>query len=225
MIISTPSYIIPGTYLENITYLAKIDEIKNIELLFFLFDMETKNLLLEEIEQIKKFYNNQRFTFTLHMPDIIKESDEQLIEITTDFVKYYIIHAPVDNLQNTAQLVNSWQKKYGEKFLIENTISGNFDKFITYINNYNICADIGHLLINKIPPHQFITKYLPRIKEIHLHGIKNNKDHCCFDYDEHWFVKLIPLLNQFDNIVNIEVFNEKDFKYILEIIKRLYKLS
>jgi len=48
--LSVPSFVIPGTYLENVLFLEDFAEIRAVELLFYLYDPETRELLIRERE-------------------------------------------------------------------------------------------------------------------------------------------------------------------------------
>ena len=67
MTLSVPSYVIPGTYAENLRFLADKTAVDGVELLFYLYDEEVRTLMLAEIAEIRQF--RSRFAYTVHMID------------------------------------------------------------------------------------------------------------------------------------------------------------
>ena len=51
-ILSTPSWVIPGTYAENLRFIENKKEIMGVELLFFLYDEEIKTQLDEDRKSV-----------------------------------------------------------------------------------------------------------------------------------------------------------------------------
>lgn len=219
MRISVPSYIIPGTYAENLRFIAEIGEITNVELLFFLFDKETDLLFEKEEGEIREF--RRRFTYTIHLPDTLKPEHEVLVKKTEDFVDSYVVHPPKKEETEFIDLLNHWRGLYGNRFYLENLITRPNDDFLTKIPDLPACLDTGHMLLRGDKPAGFTQKFGSRIKEIHLHGINGGKDHHPFDKTEEWFQDLQPFLRDYDGIVTIELFDEKQVRKILPFLTDL----
>ena len=66
-ILTVPSWVIPGTYADNLRFLSDKKEIEGVELLFFLYDDEIKAQLDSEWEEICRY--KERFIFTAHLPE------------------------------------------------------------------------------------------------------------------------------------------------------------
>lgn len=217
MIISTPSYLFPGTYLENIRYIHTMPDITSVELLFFIFDEETKLLYGRERCEIEEFY--PQLQFTVHMPDELLPEHEALIEATVPVATHYILHPPPGDTDRFLHLVTVWRKKYGEKFLLENLIERDFEGVLGKLGSMGVCCDTGHLLIRGRSPGRFCETYAERIREIHLHGVADGWDHKLFVDDEAWFRDLVPFLKSFSGVVNLELFTVDDVNKLLEVLK------
>ncbi len=87
----------------------------------------------------------------------------------------------------------------------------------------NICLDVGHLLLGQESVMAAMRRYATHIREIHLHGIK--------DYRDHYSLALLPqerLVNwmeyltrtRYDGIINLEVFSPGDLMASLELLGR-----
>ncbi|MEW5815595.1 MAG: cobamide remodeling phosphodiesterase CbiR [Spirochaetota bacterium] len=217
MYISAPSYVIPGTYLENVRFISGIREIENVELFFFVFDAETENLLLKEIDSILSF--NDRFGFTVHLPDIIESKHEKLIELTRDFTRHYVIHPPAGDIDTFLFLLDDWISRYGERFLLENLAEREWELLIRKRDRLKLCFDTGHLLLNNGNPGFFMKRYAGRIEEIHLHGVRDGWDHQSFRWDESWFQELSASLEGFAGVVNLEVFRYEQLQEIIDSLQ------
>ena len=238
-ILTVPSYIIPGTYLENVNYLKSIPEIKGVELLFFFYDEQTRNLFLKEKNDIKK--HTDRFFFTVHMPDLIKLEHEIILKMTFDFVSHYIVHPPESGAEITfLNLIKTWSQKYKAVFVLENIVGRDWQSVIS-MTELLLCVDTGHLLLTKQNPLSVINQCKSKIREIHLHGLsdykkqqKENsltgmdhetenslKDHGFITGLEEWFKEIIPFIKTYHGFLNIEVFNEQNLKLCLECLKNI----
>lgn len=220
MRLSCPSYIIAGTYLENIAWLDRYAEIENIELLFYFFDEETEQLFLKEKTAIADYRAKGRFRFSVHLPDIVMPQHQRVLKLTADLAEQYVVHPPPKNVVQTAAMIQHWQQRYPDKrFVVENLIDRDHAALAGALPACGLCCDTGHLLINGHDPADFVRSHWPRIGEIHLHGVTAGRDHCGFDRKSDWFQRLAPLLHGFDGILNIEVFNEKNLTTILDVLR------
>jgi sugar phosphate isomerase/epimerase len=86
------------------------------------------------------------------------------------------------------------------------------------------CLDMGHLLLGRESVRKTLKRYLPVIKEIHIHGVTG--------WDEHLGLDVLPLervqswfhcLNDYGytGILNLEVFDPVDLKKSLEVLKQV----
>ncbi len=219
--LSCPSYIIPGTWWENITYIDENrPEISNVELLFFIYDDQTRRLIAPEEKLITSYTG--RLTFTVHLPDPFLPGHLDLVEKTSGIAKHYILHPPEKGFEDEfAEKVEVLRKNFGDRFLLENLIGRNHQWFIKN-TDWPLCLDTGHALLRGHSPVKYYNKFRDRIKEIHLHDVINGMDHSPLSKESIWLREFISELNNFRGIVNIELFREKEVLTSLEVIQTLF---
>jgi hypothetical protein len=227
--ISVPSWVIPGTYLENLQFLEDKMAIDSVELLFFIYDEGVKKLFLKEWPILMKYYQ-WRFSYTAHLPAELDMSHRHLISNLHDFVDYFIVHpASPDKAQQQVDILSKLFEEFGEnQFLIENTNPLYMENLLPMLpDDIHICMDTGHLLTANISVIDHYNKYKGRIKEIHLHGVDYEKakidgrlpDHRPIKADDPWFVELLPELQKFSGVINLEVFSWEEAKKSLEVLQ------
>ena len=217
MTISTPSYIMPGTYLENVQHISGFPEIQSVELLFFMYDDETDKLILEELPGIQEYTG--RLGFTVHMPDELQAEHRVIIERTKQFAVQYVLHPPEEEIDSFVSLLGGWIDEYGTIFLLENLIGREFESILRAEPRLGVCMDTGHLLIRGESPSGFAQRYGELIREIHLHGLVDGWDHNEFSGEDKWFQELVPFLRNFRGTCNIEVFKEDQVMAVLEVLR------
>ena len=218
MILSVPSYVIPGTYGENVEFLAGVPEVRAVELLFYYFDADSRDLFIREKDLIASY--KERFGFAVHMPEPLKPEHEILIDLTRDLCSRYILHPPAGDPHFFHEWVAGWQKRYGPVFLIENLIDRDFDPLAEMIASLPVCCDTGHLLLGGSDVAAFLRRYGPRVREIHLHGVVEGRDHRCFEGTEPWFQAIVPMLRSFQGVVNLEVFSLAEVRQLIGVLVR-----
>jgi hypothetical protein len=233
--VTVPSWVIPGTYAENLRFLAEQHDIEAVELLFFLYDESVRKDLYNELEDIKSF--STRFIFTAHLPDVLKSEHEELVETLLPLVRHFIVHpGKAETIETQAALINAWAEKYGAgsspRFLAENTNPGLLEKISPLLDpRTGLCMDTGHLLLEGRSPGEYFSQNHGRIKEIHFHGLDMKKaavdgrlpDHRPVKPDAPWFGELFPLLEDFNGILNLEVFSWEEAAQSLAAIKQSIK--
>mgnify|MGYP002640288759 CR=1 FL=1 len=87
-----------------------------------------------------------------------------------------------------------------------------------------LCLDIGHLLLGNEAVGETLERYLPVIREIHLHGVIGWEEHLSLNVMpaarvQSWF----DLMNRggYDGIVNLEVFSPGDLQTSLGVLEEL----
>jgi hypothetical protein len=210
---TVPSWVIPGTYLENLRFLADKPEIAGVELLFFLYDREIRDQFESERRGIEEF--RDRFSFTAHLPDRILPEHRELVSGLSLLVRHFIVHpGPAEGAKAQAELLRSW--KGTGSFLIENTLPGRLPALLPYLDeDMGLCMDTGHLLLEGQNPADFLRRWGDRIGEIHLHGLDRERaardgrlpDHRPLRAGDPWLGELAPLLGEFAGTVNLEVFS------------------
>jgi sugar phosphate isomerase/epimerase len=226
----------PGTYRENLVFLAEKPEIAGVELLFFLYDREIKSLLDREWQAILEYA--ERFTYTVHLPDQVKPEHEELIERFFLLARYFIVHPyPPEEAENQAALLQSWADRYrredksrfnGSPFLIENTLPGRQETLLRRLPpDTGLCMDTGHLLLEGKNPRAFFSAYQERLGELHLHGLDQEAalrdgrlpDHRALRVGTAWLAGLIPWLQAFPGIINLELFSWDEVSQSIRVLR------
>ncbi|TFG83917.1 MAG: AP endonuclease [Spirochaetales bacterium] len=226
MTLSVPSYVIPGTYLENLQWLEANSAIRHVELLFFIFDEEASTLLSRELAGLREY--SEAFRFTAHLPDRLVPGHERLVENLAGFVDAFVTHPPppVKDQSDFVSLINAWRRRYGvDRFLLENTRLSWFEPtdsaFLdSTLGSPHVCADLGHLLLEGVDPVTWTGHYADRITEIHLHGLSEGRDHVSFNGSEEWFNRMEPFFRIFQGIAEIELFSWADLQPALLALGR-----
>jgi hypothetical protein len=221
--LSVPSWVIPGTYLENLHFLADHPVLTGVELLFFMYDAEVKRLLDTEWAGIQEYAG--RFVYTAHLPDPLQPAHEELVARLLPFAHHLIVHpSSPEQVEAQGKLLNGWTEKYGGStqgreaghFLLENTQTSRFEALLPQLPaETGLCMDTGHLLLEGKSPADFFKRYPGRIREIHLHGLDREQaaldgrlpDHRPVRAGDRWFRDLVPVLENFTGVVNLEVFS------------------
>jgi len=213
-ILSVPSWVIPGTYAENLRFLEEKKEIQGVELLFFLYDDKVRALLDAEWEESLSF--RERFIFTAHLPEQLLPGHGELVARLAPVVRHCIVHPDAESPVALARLLTEWRESHGASFLVENTTTDQLEALLPHLEtDAGLCMDTGHLLLLGQSPAAFFTKHRGRIGEIHLHGIDPAQavidgrlpDHRRLRGDEAWLLELLPLLADYRGILNLEVFS------------------
>jgi sugar phosphate isomerase/epimerase len=225
-IITVPSWVIAGTYAENLRFLESKKEVAGVELLFFIYDNEVKNQLDSEWEEIRRY--GERFIFTAHLPEPLLPAHEELVARLAPLVRHFIVHPATENLTGQIRLLAEWTERYGVSFLTENTKPGLLEALLPQMEtNAGLCMDTGHLLLEGKNPAEFFSRYRERIKEIHLHGIDREQaaidgklaDHRRLRGDEPWLHELLSLLTDYSGVINLEVFSWEEARAGIEIMR------
>jgi sugar phosphate isomerase/epimerase len=232
--IIVPSWVIPGTYIENLRFLDDKEEIAGVELLFFIYDDEIKNNITDEFEDICRF--KDRFIFTAHLPDVLKPEHEELVEKLSPLVQHFIVHPGKEGgAEVQANFINTWAEKYKDpskkyRFLAENTNPGLLEALLPKLNaNIGLCMDFGHLLLEEKNPSVYLNQFQNKIGEIHLHGLDREKaaidkrlpDHRPINEDSIYIKEIFASLKEFQGLINLEVFSWEEVEESLKAIKSL----
>jgi sugar phosphate isomerase/epimerase len=85
----------------------------------------------------------------------------------------------------------------------------------------DLCLDMGHLLLGREKVSQTTRQFMPVIKEVHLHGVKNDEEHLSLAVlpdarVSSWIDLLVGA--DFNGVVNLEVFSPEDLETSLDIL-------
>jgi len=92
MILTVPSWLVPGTWLENLERASRIGWVEGVELLFFSYDAEARSALAVELPGIARIA--KALSLSVHLPDPLTAEAEELVSLTADFAAAYIVHPP-----------------------------------------------------------------------------------------------------------------------------------
>ena len=233
----TPSWVIPGTYAENLRFLEDKTEIAGVELLFFMYDDEIKKQLDSEWETICGL--GERFVFTAHLPEELLPRHEELVARLAPLVRHFIVHPSRENPNPgvLAKLLAEWTERYGGEspgrkplFLAENTHCGLLDALLPHLDEgIGLCMDTGHLLLEGKNPAEFFAAHRDGVGEIHLHSIDREAaradgrlaDHRRLRGDEPWLAELFALTGDYQGVINLEVFSWEEVRAGIEVLQKI----
>lgn len=217
MILSVPSWVVPGTYLENLRFLDGHDGIAGVELLFFLYDEGVRAELDAQADGIRAF--SRRFRFTAHLPDRVEPAHEELVARLSPFVDSFVVHPPKESSSAAAdafaRLLRSWADRWGDRFFLENTQGGRLEAVAPLLPDFPLCLDTGHALLEGKDPAALAEAWGKRVREIHLHAVDEGAaavdgrlpDHRPLKAGKPWLDRLLPFLASFGGVVDLEVFS------------------
>ncbi|HOX33251.1 MAG TPA: hypothetical protein PLB91_13050 [Spirochaetales bacterium] len=209
MRLAVPSYLVPGTWLENLELAASIGWIRGVELLFFAYDEEARRILARELGGIAEL--SGALELSLHLPDPLGPADEALVEATRPFVGLFVAHPPKDGDPKTAArwatLLGSWISRYGPDFLLEYTGREPFARAERELPGLPLCPDTGRLLLDGEEPARWIGERAGRVRAVHAHAAREGKDHLALTGEEAWLPALIGLARERDWRLELEVFS------------------
>jgi len=210
-LIGTTSWIIPGTYYENVEYITqKFRNINFIELLVYTWDDETYRLLEQEKEHLRKIALERRIKYTAHLPtDNLTNvlNAFRYLEMNLDIANY-VLHPFGDCTEKDKELFLSLLAH--PKISIENLKEHVF-------NHSRTVFDIGHHILGKKVENDFVDN----IVEVHMMGISEGKDHQMLDLET--LEKAYQLLsNRLFKVKYLcfEIFNEDELAQSLELWER-----
>jgi len=221
MVLAVPSWVVPGTYAENLAFLAERSAVQAVELLFFLYDDETEALLRRELAAIRDYRG--RFRFTAHLPDRLGPEHEVLLELLAPLAASFVVHPPEPAAaESFAGMFEVWEGRYGngrsaaeDRFLLENTQGGRLEALRPFLPGMGLCMDTGHLLLEGRSPAAYFREFKSLIGEIHLHALDapaaerdgRLPDHRALSGREDWLAELAGELWSFEGVVDLEVFS------------------
>ena len=247
--ICTTSYIYPDGILPNVTMLAPyMDEIELI-----LFESSPESLPgRREIKALRSLADDYDITFNVHLPlDIFLGSYNkakrikavETIEMVMDLTSIlhpstHTLHFEYDKTCQDDKSLQIWQDfiRAGMEMLIARgikceslsieTLLYPFEWVDKIISDFNlqVCLDLGHLILQKKDIEEVFNKYFRRVPILHIHGVKNNKDHISLDrLPQKESDKVINILKRFSGVVSLEVFSFKYLMDSLQFIERALK--
>ena len=246
--LGTTSFIYPADYITNVRLLGPyLDE---IELLLLESHSPECFPSKGEIRQLAGASEGERLTYNVHLPTDIHPGDpdpgirNHALEVLLDVFE---LTAPLAPVTHTLHLDyrpdvegrgdrSEWQKRVEESLnrLIAEGISAESISIETLHypiqwameviegQGLKVCIDTGHLVLQGLNPGKLLDEVFDETAIIHLHGIRDGRDHqslACFGPDGRW---IYEMLKSFGGSVSIEVFSFHQLESSLNYLDRLW---
>ena len=245
--LSVPSFIYPASWVPNIRLLGPyVDE---IEILIFDSARKTDLPTLEDIRQMAALADEFDLRYNIHLPSDISPGSpradcrQRAVEVVIEVVALTellnptarVLHLPSDVLATDPAEIHSWRQRIEESVdtIIKSGIPGrslsieNLNYPMEWIRpvieafDLSVCLDVGHLLDRGIDWHSEYRKWKQRINMIHLHGVRNGRDHCALDVlSPSIFSPIMAALTAFTGTVSVEVFSFEALKRSLAYLEK-----
>ena len=245
--IGTTSFIYPDLYIPNVKMLGPfVDE---IELLLFETAPVASLLSAAVMDELKHLSQELQVSYNIHLPTDISITDpspikqNQAVDALLSIIEWvaplspssHTLHVPYEIDVNDDDHLRKWQTVVyrnlekivlagvsAEKISIEtlNYPLALIESIITDLN-LSVCLDIGHLIIFGADIKSMFNKHPETVSIIHLHGVKNLKDHNSLDLlPDILLDAVIERLKKFSGTVSLEVFNYDYLKASLNVLER-----
>ena len=232
--LGTTSYIYPDGYVANIRLLGPyLDEIEVL-----LFESKTPDCFPSraDIKEMSRMAETNRLAYNVHLPlDLIPgDADPSVRRYAVKVLKQifdlaaplnpttFTLHLPYTAKSRRIDDIKKWRDRI-RQFLLEVTSTGIQSRLISIETlNYPInwiasiirefdlmiCLDTGHLMMQGLEIEPVFRQYQNDIAIMHLHGIKDGRDHVSLDHLSEKYTGLITgLLKEFTKSVSLEVFS------------------
>lgn len=249
--LGTTSYIIPDDIAPNVRFLA--DKVDDIELVLFESDELANIPSRADVRQLASLASDNGLSYTVHLPLDIhtghrrqsqrQRSVEKCLRII-DRMKplepaAYLLHLDGDRRggvpsgdiarwrDNHRRSVTEMLAHVAPGRLCVETLDYPLELVSDIVEDLKlgICLDIGHLLLYGYDVDAHLEKYLPRTRVIHLHGLRDGKDHSAISHlDRKFLAELWTSLAgryRYRNILTLEIFGEKAFRQSVRALEGL----
>ena len=237
--LGTTSYIVPAAAIPNIRFLGPyVDE---IELLLFESTGEYSLPSTDEIREMGQLASEFDLVYNVHLPtdvfsgdpdpavrDRFKETILRFIDRTAPLnPTTCVLHCESENADGSRSPDRqAWLDRTSES--LEKLVDGGIDPRRIALENLDyppetvlpladrfgmhLCLDIGHMLRGGFELAVTIRQYLARCSMVHLHGVKNGKDHVGVQWipDDVWDTIRRALGESYSGGVSLEVFSLKE---------------
>jgi sugar phosphate isomerase/epimerase len=248
--LGTTSYIVPDEILPNVLYLA--DKVDDIELVLFESD-EFSNLPdAATVKRLREIAEGSDLTYTIHLPldtwmgheqaSVREQSVDKCIRIIEHTVPLepfaYILHFHGDERgECPSRDIDRWieghrrsvekllQNVHAHDLCVE-TLDYPYTIIEDIVSDYNlsVCLDVGHLLMCRHTPEDYLDRYLPQTRVLHLHGIEDGHDHRSLSFFPAGLLNnIIEHLGNGSNIprvLTMEIFDEGSLSQSLAVLSR-----
>jgi sugar phosphate isomerase/epimerase len=241
--LGTTSYIVPADMETNVRILA--DKVDDVELLFFESHELSPLPGRETIRALRSIAWFENLSYTVHLPldcwlghpekrerERSANRCRRVIDRTGPLDPLaYILHLrgdrdgpePVDDVPGwqtriVATLEETVLKAVDPSLVCIETLGYPFEWVTPVAESLGLsfCLDVGHILMGGYPLDEYLDRFLARARVIHLHGVRNNRDHnavsCLPDGLLKQIYSSLVLDSVTHRVVTLEVFNQKDLK-------------
>ncbi len=92
-------------------------------------------------------------------------------------------------------------------------------------NGFSLTLDVGHLWLNGCYSKGYVEKLLPHTRIIHLHGVRDMKDHQALTVNDRKtlseFLSALGQHKELDLVVTLEIFSEDDLRDSLSLLHEM----
>jgi sugar phosphate isomerase/epimerase len=245
--IGTTSYIAEAGILENLKFLA--GRVSEVQLVLFETPALSNIPTEAEVADFKAVAGDAGLAFTVHLPGDIElgSRDRALREASVERLKRivgltsplspicWVLHIPLpqegDNAEDClVRLENDMGAVIGEfgsprDLAIENIHRGFvLEQRLIEAFDTSACIDVGHLLVFGEDVWGHLDRWLPRCRNVHIHGVRGGRDHeslACLpgNFVRELFCRLA--LESGLETVTMEVFGRDDFESSVEALARV----
>ncbi len=251
--LGTTSYIIPDDIIPNLHYLA--NQVDDVELVLFESDEFSNIPHPADVDTMHRLATSYGLTYTVHLPLDIRlgSADEgerqasigkclRVMERMSQLDPFgWILHlhgdqrgeTPSDNLpvwlsQNRRSLEEIIHVTGSTRSICVETLDYDFDLVAALIEDLDlaVCLDIGHLIVMKRSVSGHLDRWLDRTRVIHLHGVRETKDHVDLSHlspvmlDQ--IIGRLSRPSQINRVLTLEIFGESDFTNSMEILEKRF---
>ncbi len=228
--LGSTSYVIPGDLLDNLRHLA--GEIQDMELVLFDLPGGESNLPdADMVQQMASLAREQGITFTVHLPLDLAWTPggdhpslvlaRRVIDLTRPLHPYaYVFHLETAGVgepgwaEQGIQAVTSLLPLVDqpEQLALENLESYLPDALEPVFAALPISRtlDIGHLWKASLDPLDYLARWLPVTRVIHLHGMADHDHQSLAVMSPERLDPVVWLLQEWSGVLTLEVF-EQDF--------------
>ena len=248
--LGTTSYIIPDEIIPNVEFLGP--QVDDIELVLFESD-EFSNLPdAETVAGLQALAGAHSLTYTVHLPldaDLGRTDEAERRRSVAKCARVIDLLAPVEPfayivhfheepaLGGAARPASAWlaalRRSMGElrgcvadpELLCVETLTYPFAWVEPIVAEFgaSICLDVGHVLLAGEGLEGYLDRYLMRTRVVHLHGIREGKDHRDIGgLPEELLRTLLARLRgdaERERVVTLEVFDRADFEASMRILE------
>lgn len=248
--LATTSFIYQDDYIPNVRMLGSyVDE---VELLMFESAWPDSLPSSKTVQALKNLGNEMGLAYNIHLPTDISLSspDKTLMNRSADVLQRFIeqtaplspstftLHLPFNMDSYDKDSVKAWQNMAyeGMRKLLSSglkshmisveTLDYPFEWAKPLIDDLNlsVCMDMGHLMLYDFDVKTFFNEFSDKISIIHLHGVRDGKDHISLDnLSKENTESVIEILRRYTGVVSLEVFSYKHLVPSLEFLEKEWK--